>query len=273
MFHKPLFFGFLVKRYMKQNDSNSFDFYGNERKKDLKNFLSSLRLKIRNLDLLNIALAHKSFINEKQIKEDNNEKLEFLGDSVLGLIITEYLYTNFPESTEGDLARIKSFVVSEKTLTKLARKIGLDRFILMGKGEELSGGRRKKAILADTFEAFLGCYYLDSNYQKVACFVIDLFKDEIDLVFDDRHEKDYKTLLQEYVQKKYKHCPEYKMKGNTGPEHNKTFFVEVFVKGKIAGFGEGKSKKEAEQAAAKNAYRKINSTVVTTGSFSSTKKK
>jgi ribonuclease III len=238
-----------------------------ERKKELKEYLKSINLKFNNYDLLNLALSHRSYINENKITEENNERLEFLGDAVLGLIITEYLYKIYPEYAEGELARIKSFVVSEDTLSKITKIINLSKYILIGRGEEVSGGRSKKTILADVFEAFLGSYYLDSNYNKVRDFVLKYFKYEIGLVVTDKHEKDYKTLLQEFAQKKYKICPTYVLKGENGPEHDKTFYMEVMIKEKIIGLGEGKSKKDAEKLAAKNAFLKFTSKMAKTSNL------
>ena len=236
----------------------------NKRKKDLKQFLKNLRINFKDLHLLNLSLSHKSFVNENSSSNDNNEKLEFLGDSILGLIIAEYLFNNFGDLNEGDLARIKSFVVSEDTLSKLAKDIQLNNYILIGKGEELSGGRNKKTILADTFEALIAAYFLDTNLNKTKQFILKYFIKEIELVLQDRHEKDYKTLLQELAQKKFKICPSYTCYDEFGPEHDKTFCMEVKINNKIIGTGEGKSKKDAEKDAAKNAYLKLTSVSVQT---------
>jgi len=135
---------------------------------------------------------------------------------------------------------------------------------LIGKGEEQSGGRNKKTILADTYEAFLGAYYLDSNLEKVKKFILKYFIKEIDLVIAGKHEKDYKTLLQEFCQKKYKVCPVYNLYNEEGPEHNKTFFIEVLVNNNVVGRGFGRSKKDAEKEAAKNAYLKLTTTMLKT---------
>lgn len=243
-----------------------------ERKKELKSFLKSINVSFKNLKLLNLSLSHKSYINEINSNE-NNEKLEFLGDSVLGLVITDYLYKSYPSLAEGELARIKSFIVSEDLLSKLAKDINLNKYILIGKGEELSGGRYKKAILSDTYEAFLGAYYIDSNLGRVKKFILKYFIKEIDLVIAGKHEKDYKTLLQELCQKKYKVCPIYKLYNEEGPEHDKTFFVDVFVNNNIVGKGFGKSKKEAEKEAAKNAFLKLNSQNIKTSINKDNKKK
>ena len=236
-----------------------------QRKKELKEFLKKTGIRFGNLNLLNLALSHRSYVNENKAGDQNNERLEFLGDSVLGLIITEYLYLHYPELNEGELARIKSFVVSEDTLSKVSKLIDLQNYILIGKGEEVSGGRTKKTILADAFEAFLGGFYLDANnMSKVRNFILKHFKTEIELVINNKHEKDYKTLLQEYVQKKFKVCPVYVLKNENGPEHDKTFTMEVKLKDKVIGYGDGKSKKEAEKDAAKHAYLKITSKMTRT---------
>ena len=222
----------------------------------LKEFAKRLRIKFNSIELLEVALTHRSFSNEK-VDCENNEKLEFLGDSVLGLIITDYLYTQFPLLTEGDLARIKSYIVSEEILSAIGKKLNINKYLRIGKGEELTGGREKKGLIADAFEAILGALYLDGKYTKVEEFVIRLFKDEIGLVINEEKGLDYKTLLQEYVQKKFKDCPKYRLIEETGPEHDKTFSMEVLINDKIYGNGSGKSKKEAEKTAATSAYKKL----------------
>jgi len=232
-----------------------------ERKKSLKEFLKNIQINFRDYKLLNLSLSHRSYVNENNLPE-NNEKLEFLGDSILGFVITEYLFKRFTDQSEGALARIKSFVISENTLSKVAKRINLNKYILIGKGEESSGGRNKKTIISDAFEAFLGSYYLDTNFNKIKNLIIKLFKVEIDLVIKDKHEKDYKTLLQEFSQKKYKVCPVYNLKSTKGPEHDRTFYVTVCINKNIFGTGEGKSIKDAEKVAAKSAYNKINSPIL-----------
>lgn len=228
-----------------------------KRKEELKKFLKEQKIKFNDLDLLDLALSHRSFANEKNVGMGNNEKLEFLGDSVLGLIITEFLYKNYSSLHEGDFARVKSFVVSEEMLSTQGKNIGLNKLIKIGHGEEMTGGREKKAIIADAFEAFLGAMYLDSKYSRVEEFVVRLFEEEIKLVVNERQGQDYKTLLQEYVQKKYRDCPQYRQISESGPEHNKTFLMEVLVDNQVIAQASGKSKKEAEKNAAKIAYRRI----------------
>lgn len=228
-----------------------------ERRKELHLFEKHAGIRFRKLGFLNLAFCHRSFTNENTKVFDNNEKLEFLGDSILGLVISEYLFKEFPDKNEGDLAKIKSFVVSEDSLQAIAKKIRVDNFILIGKGEEYSGGRSKKAILADAMEAIIGAYYLDSGLKTVKDFILRMLTPEIQKVLTDRHKKDYKTLLQEYVQKTYKTYPRYHLVKRTGPDHDRTFWIEVTFEGKKYGPGSGKNKKDAEQMAAGMAYKQI----------------
>lgn len=228
-----------------------------ERKKELHLFEGHAGLRFRKLELLNQAFSHRSHANEAGGSVENNERLEFLGDSVLGLVVAEYLYEALPDKPEGELARIKSFVVSEESLAGIARTIRVDNFILIGKGEEHSGGRRKKAILADALEAVIGAYFLDSGFKAAKKFILRHIVPEIEKVLEDRHRKDYKTLLQELVQKQFRTYPQYNLVKKTGPDHDKTFWIEVVVDGTRYGPGEGKNKKEAEQAAARTAWEAI----------------
>lgn len=225
-----------------------------ERKKELHLFEKNAGIRFRKLSFLNLAFSHRSFANESKESIENNEKLEFLGDSVLGLVVSEYLYKNLTGKNEGDLARIKSFVVSEDSLVLIARELKIDNFILIGKGEEYSGGRNKKAILADCTEAVFGAYFLDSGFKASQGFILKYLVPEIDKVLENRHKKDYKTLLQEYAQKRFKSYPKYSLIKKVGPDHDRTFWIEVRVDNKAYGPGTGKNKKEAEQQAASIAY-------------------
>jgi ribonuclease-3 len=228
-----------------------------ERKRELLLFERTAAIRFRRLDLLNLAFCHRSFANENSQNVGNNERLEFLGDSVLGVIVSEYLFQNLPDKQEGDLAKIKSFVVSEDSLAEIAKELKIDNFILIGKGEEFSGGRSKKAILADAFEAIIGAYFIDSGLKSSRKFVLKFLVPEIMKVLENKHRKDFKTLLQEFVQKKYKSYPKYTLVQKTGPDHDKTFWMEVRIREKAYGPGQGKNKKEAEQNAASIAYREI----------------
>ncbi len=228
-----------------------------ERRKELQLFEKHAGMRFKRLDLLNLAFSHRSFANETSEQIGNNEKLEFLGDSVLGLVVSDYLFMSLKDKPEGDLARIKSFVVSEDSLAEIAKTIKVDNYILIGKGEEYSGGRSKKALLADAMEAIIGAYYLDSGLKVVKKFILKYLVPEITKVLEDRHKKDYKTLLQEYVQKFFKTYPKYTLVQKSGPDHDKTFWMQVTINGQVFGPGEGKNKKEAEQNAAAIAYNSL----------------
>ena len=228
-----------------------------ERRRELLVFQKQIGIRFRSVELLNLAFVHRSYANEAGRTVGNNEKLEFLGDSVLGMVVCEHLFTELVDRTEGDLAKTKSFVVSETMLAEIAREIGLDNYILIGRGEEFSGGRMKKAILADALEAIIGAYYVDSGVRHAARLVLRLVVPKINRVLENRHRKDYKTLLQEYVQKRYKTYPRYRVVQKDGPDHNKTFVMEVKIGNRSYGRGTGKNKKEAEQCAAEGAYRAL----------------
>ena len=228
-----------------------------ERKKELQLFEKHAGIRFRKAELLNLAFSHRSYSNEIASNIDNNEKLEFLGDSVLGVVVSDYLFRIMSERPEGELARIKSFVVSEESLAGIAKTIKVDNFVLIGKGEEYSGGRTKKAILADCMEAIFGAYYLDSGYKNAQNFILKYLIPEINKVLENKHRKDYKTLLQELVQKRYKSYPRYNLVKKTGPDHDRTFWIEVRIKGEIYGPGKGKNKKEAEQRAAGIAFESL----------------
>lgn len=226
-----------------------------DRKKALIDFCKKVNIKFKDLELLNQAFIHRSLTNEKK-NVFNNERLEFLGDSVLGMVTAAYLYENF-ENPEGDLAKIKSAVVSEKALAPIALSLGIDKLLKLGKGEELTGGRTKPAILADCMEAIIGAYYIDSDYRSVQKYVLTFIKPEIDKVLSGGM-KDFKTQLQERYQKNNKTCPVYELIGKTGPDHAQIFEVVVHLGDKTFGPVKGKSKKEAEQNAAKLALENFN---------------
>lgn len=220
------------------------------RKADLLTFCKKLDLHFKNLDLLEQAFHHRSLTNEKK-NIQNNERLEFLGDSVLGMVTAAYLY-NLLDSPEGELAKIKSYVVSEKALAPVAIKYGINKLLIMGKGEEMTGGREKPAILADCMEAIIGAYYLDSGYKAAEKYVLAFIEPAVKDVLQNGM-KDYKTLLQEVYQKNYKECPVYELVGKKGPDHDQIFEVVVHLGKETIGPLTGKSKKEAEQKVAKAA--------------------
>jgi ribonuclease-3 len=228
-----------------------------ERKRELVLFERSTGIRFRRQELLNLAFSHRSFAHESSKDVGNNERLEFLGDSVLGVMVSEYLFSNLPDRPEGDLAKIKSFVVSEDSLAAIAKNLKIDNFVLIGKGEEFSGGRSKKAILADCLEAIIGAYFLDSGFKSCKKFVLKFIIPEITKVLENKHRQDFKTLLQEHVQKIYKTYPKYALVQKTGPDHDKTFWMEVKIRERAYGPGKGKNKKEAEQNAASIAYKEL----------------
>ncbi|MBB5225177.1 ribonuclease III [Treponema ruminis] len=228
-----------------------------KRIQELTAFTKNISIKFSNINLLELAFTHRSVANEKGQKHYNNERLEFLGDSVLGMATAAYLYEHFMDNPEGDLAKIKSSVVSEQSLAPIALKIGIDKMLILGKGEEMSGGRQKKAILADAVEAVIGAYYLDAGYKAAEKLVLSFMIPAIDNYVSDRGSKDYKTLLQEAHQKKYKSCPNYELVKETGPDHERTFWVTVHLKNASYGPESGKSKKEAEQNVAKKAWQEV----------------
>lgn len=220
----------------------------NERKNQLIKFCKSVDIKFKNIELLDQAFHHRSINNEnKDLK--NNERLEFLGDSVLGMVTAAYLYNNLT-NPEGDLAKIKSSVVSEKSLAPIAEKLNINKLLVLGHGEELSGGRNKPAILADCMEAIIGAYYLDSGYKAAERYVLSFIIPEIDNVVKFGM-KDYKSILQEMYQKKNKQCPRYELVSKSGPDHDQTFEVQVYLGNVKFGPTKAKTKKEAEQKAAK----------------------
>jgi len=228
-----------------------------DRERELLVFIRESRIIISNLELLNLAFTHRSYANETSEMVDNNERLEFLGDSVLGMCVADWLFRNLPAKAEGDFSKIKSVVVSEDSLAMIARKLHVDKYLLIGKGEENTGGRDKKALLADCMEALFAACYLDSGFEAAKSFVMRYLEQQIRAVLDDDYHRDYKTSLQEYMQKRWRKVPSYTLVKKTGPEHDYTFFVEVDVNGKVFGPASGVNKKQAEQMAAKLAYDQL----------------
>jgi ribonuclease-3 len=228
-----------------------------ERMAMLVAFQNSIHFKFKNQDLINRALTHRSRNNEDPQSPGNNERLEFLGDAVLGLVVAAELFSKLGDKAEGDLARIKSIVVSEDTLADIALSIGIDQLLLIGKGEERSGGRTKKALLADAVEAVFGAAYIDAGFDKAKPLVLRFLIPEIEKVLKDQHRKDYKTLIQEYAQKWHKAAPVYLLHHKSGPDHDRTYAMVCQLLDKNYGPCEGKTKKEAEQKAAALAWEAI----------------
>ncbi len=230
----------------------------NLNKNNLINKLENkLKISFDDKKLYKRALVHKSYANEKKISIKDNERLEFLGDAVLDLSISSYLFEKYTDLSEGDLAKMRSVLVNELMLSKKAKELELGQYLLLGKGEENTGGRNRKSILADTMEALLGAIYLDKNFEYVNKFIIDFFKEDIKKVEQGNYIKDYKTNLQELIQKNNTGRPIYEVLSAEGPDHNKIFTVRVKFKNQILGKGKAKTKKEAQQEAAKKALKNL----------------
>lgn len=223
-----------------------------ERLDSLFQFQKRVGVCFRDVELLDVALIHSSASADR-----NNERLEFVGDAVLGLVASDELYKCLKVEDEGVLSRMKAFVVCEETLSKIGFELEFEKYLKLGKGEEKTGGRKKKAIVADTVEAVIGAYYIDSGFEKVRDFVLSLISFFISSVVENNAWYDYKSLLQVMLQKTYKDVPSYRVVGMEGPDHNRIFRVQVTAAGNVYGPSEGRSKKEAEQSVARLAYQAL----------------
>jgi ribonuclease-3 len=222
--------------------------------KDLMKLCEKLGYQFRKIELLEEAFRHSSFVNERKNSNlGDNERLEFLGDAVLDLAISHVLMDSFKNANEGDLSKYRASVVNEKGLFRVAKSLKLGDYILLGKGEDLTRGREKPSILANTIEALLGAIYLDAGFEKTREIIHRLFLPMIRRIDSINRNSDFKSLFQEYTQEAYKSLPEYVLKEDKGPAHDKTFKVAVRLNGYTVAEGVGKSKKEAEQQAAMEA--------------------
>ena len=213
-------------------------------------FENIIGYEFKNKAYLETALTHSSYANEKHLSRDCNERLEFLGDSVLGVITAEYFYHNLAHLPEGEMTKKRAACACEKSLCEFARKINLGKYMLLGKGEEHTGGRNRASVLADAFEAVIGAIYLDGGLENARKFVLDFVKEA---AAKQMSFKDYKTELQEIIQKNPAEQLTYVLVGESGPDHDKRFEVEVRLNSNVMGCGIGKSKKLAEQEAARQA--------------------
>ena len=229
-----------------------------KRIEELSCFQETIGIKFSELRLLNLAFTHTSYANEVFGDVDNNERLEFLGDSILGMVTAEYLFENLPDFREGDFSRIKATVVSEESLAEVALKLHISDYLLLSKGEEMHQGRFKKAILADCMEAVIVAIYLDKGFETAKAYVLSFIAGQVEKVLAGRNSnKDYKSLLQVYFQKKKNKVPEYFLDHVEGPNHEQKFFVKVFLGQKCYGMAEGTNKKSAEQNAARLALKEL----------------
>ncbi len=228
---------------------------------DLSSLEESLDYQFRKKSLLKEALTHKSFAHEQQKKNISfNERMEFLGDAVLELIVSEYLYKTFSDHTEADLSRMKAYVVQESSLADTAATLDLGSYLHLGKGEEITGGRKKRSLLANAFEAILAAIYMDSGYKNARDFVLGHLVAKMDDLASNNFVFDFKTRLQEVAQARHGVLPRYVTHKEEGPEHKKTFEVKVYINDDFIGSGKGKTKKAAAQKAAEAGLNQIKAT-------------
>lgn len=223
---------------------------------NISKFEDIIKYKFNNKGYILEALTHSSYSNENK-SYAFNERLEFLGDSVLGIVISDYLFKNETELPEGELTKLRANIVCEESLSDVAKNINLGKHILLGRGEEATGGRDRASILADAFEAVIASIYLDGGIEPASVFVLDNMEEIIQDSIKGRIFRDYKTHLQEVIQSQGDSNIIYDLVEEIGPDHNKRFIMQVKLNDEILGSGEGKSKKEAEQSAAKQALRRM----------------
>jgi ribonuclease-3 len=222
--------------------------------KNPDNLAAILDYSFKSQELLSQAFRHPSYVYEKDdLGVSDNQRLEFLGDAVINLAISHLLMESFPEMKEGDLSKYRASLVSENGLYCIARELELGDYLLLGKGEERTNGRKKPSIITDALEALIGALYLDGGFAEALRVIGKIFSPLLNKIGLDSSINDFKSELQEYSQEIFQSTPDYRLEKETGPDHNKTFYVAVHLKGNVLGRGEGKSKKEAEQTAAKEA--------------------
>ncbi len=222
--------------------------------KNLQKLEDSIGYTFKNKSLLENALTHTSYANEHKIS--SNEKLEFLGDSILEFISSKYIYNNYPKLKEGEMTKVRATVVCEDSLHKIAQKHNFSDFLFVGKSEQLHQGNRKVAIMADSVEAIIAAMYFDGGLNEAEKFIVNNLKDEIEIATKNVGIKDHKTILQEKLQEHGNVSIKYEIISESGPDHNKTFVAQVKLDGKVLANGTGKTKKQAEQEAARKALEK-----------------
>ena len=222
--------------------------------KKIKEFEERIGYSFKNKDLLFEALSHSSFANEYKHGRHSNERLEFLGDSVLSIVVSEHLFKHFKHLPEGELTKIRASLVCEKALFEFSKQIDLGSFIFLGRGEENTGGRKRPSIVSDAFEAVIAAVYLDGGMETAREYVLGFIPKDLNRNTADNLQ-DYKTILQEIIQRNPEERVEYVLKSQTGPDHDRHFTVEVCLNTNVIGRGEGHSKKQAEQQAAKEALQ------------------
>jgi ribonuclease-3 len=250
----------MVKRFLSRFGARRqrSDGLSRNRRRELLELCRSLGVTFNDLTLLNQALMHRSYVHDIDMdRGESNERMEFLGDAVLGLLVNEHLYARFTKRQEGRLTKIKSLVVSETVLAKRAEELSLGTYIRLSDNERSSGGGQRASILSDAFEALIGALYLDGGLPSAKGFVETHLLAGIDEILAVDEYKNYKSIMQEHAQRKLGSRPRYRVVSAKGPEHERTFYVEVRLGGRALGRGEGKNKKEAEQMAARHALVKL----------------
>ncbi len=227
-----------------------------ELKDKLPHIEAVLGYSFSNKDLLSLSFVHRSYVNENRAVLQHNERLEFLGDSVLGLLVAEHLYRLLPDLSEGELSTMRARLVEASSCMNYLLKLNLQTFVLLGKGERMNDGRGRESILADLFEAIVGAIYIDGGLQAAREFLFQKCSEEMNAILQAPL-SNWKALLQDFSQKKFQSPPEYRVISETGPDHSKLFLVSVEMNGIEYGRGEGNSKKQAQQAAAEEALKKL----------------
>jgi len=223
---------------------------------DFKELQKNLGIKFKNTNLLKQAFVHRSYLNENPAFElHHNERLEFLGDAVLELAVTEYLYNNYPDLAEGEMTNLRASLVNSQMLSQISDRLGFDRFLFLSKGEAKEIGRGRQYILANTFEAFVGAFHLDQGYKKAEDFVLKNLIPELKNIIEKKLWRDAKSLFQEAAQERAGITPNYEVLGENGPDHAKKFVIGVYLDKELIAQGEGSSKNEAQQQAAENALK------------------
>ena len=223
-------------------------------KKEIEKFQEAIGIKLKNIKFLELAFTHKSYINENKKSEDN-ERLEFLGDAVLELVCTEFLYRNFPEKKEGEMTAIRSALVKKESLCEAAKKLNIGKLIKLSRGEKASGGQEKDYILANTVEAIIGAIFLDQGMKQAQAFVKKNLLNKTKQIIKQKLHIDAKSLFQEIAQEKKKTTPSYKVLNEKGPDHSKVFTSGIFLEEKLVAKGKGSSKQNSEVDAAKNGLK------------------
>jgi len=226
----------------------------------LDDLQSALDYRFKNPSTLHASLVHRSYHAGENGVQGSNERMEFLGDSVLSLVVNDYLYHKYPRKSEGDLTKIKSVIVSKQILAHLGKRIDLGSYVLVSENAQKAGVSEMESVLADTLEAVFGAVFIDGGFEMARRCILRVLPENITEIVYQEDTINYKSLLQEYIQALHKIPPRYRVNSTTGPDHDKEFEVEVVVRGNLLGRGSGKTKKHAEQEAAREAYRRLTNT-------------